>query len=120
MRLPSTLLATLILTLTLAACAEFTDILGDVKTGTLPSTSRPIGQAFDAAFPGGTWTASTTGMGEMYAFFRSTTTAEALEAAGVPEVDHNCLAGYSVRAGFQCRLTSCSHRASSTPSRSPK
>jgi hypothetical protein len=79
-----------ILALVLAGCGETTDIVGTVKAGTLPPyTTKPIGKAFDAAFPGGTWTGSTSGMGEgeMVAQFRSTGTAEALEASGVPAID---------------------------------
>ena len=65
-----------------AGCARNTDILGIVKAGTLPSTTKKIGKAFDDAFPGGTWDAATTGMGEgeMLAEFHSTTTAEALRS----------------------------------------
>jgi hypothetical protein len=87
-----------ILTLVLAGCEPNinTDILGIVKAGRLPSTTKPIGKAFDDAFPGGTWDASLTGMGEgeMLAEFHSTATAEALEASGVPPIDRkDCIDG---------------------------
>lgn len=88
-----------ILTLVLAGCGETEtpDILGIVKAGTLRSyTNKNIGQAFDHAFPGGTWETFTSGMGlgEMYAVFRSATTVEALEAAGVPDLDRKkCIDG---------------------------
>jgi hypothetical protein len=85
-----------ILTLPLAGCGEAPDILALVKAGKLPSNTKTIGEAFDAAFSGGTWTADMTGMGmgEMYAHFRSSVTAEALEASGVPPIDRkNCMDG---------------------------
>ena len=83
-----------ILTLLLAGCGETADILAIVKAGKLPSTTKTIGEAFDAVFPGGAWSADMTGMGEMYAHFRSSITAEALEASGVPPIDRkNCMDG---------------------------
>jgi hypothetical protein len=100
-----------ILTLVLAGCAESTNILAAVKAGTLPSTTKSIGKAFDEAFPGGTWDASTTGMGEgeMLAEFHSTTTAEALESSGVPHIDRkDCLDGVKspcrIQVSFQFTL----------------
>jgi hypothetical protein len=91
---PRLLLLISILTLLLAGCGETPDILAIVKAGKLPSTTKAIGEAFDAAFPGGTWSADMTGMGEMYAHFRSSSTAEALEASGVPPIDRkNCMDG---------------------------
>jgi isoaspartyl peptidase/L-asparaginase-like protein (Ntn-hydrolase superfamily) len=79
------------------------DIIAVVKAGTLPGyTNKPIGRAFDAAFPGGTWTAEETGMGEMFAHFKSTTTAETLEAADIPAIGREqCLDG----AQHPCRVT---------------
>ena len=80
-----------IVTLMLAGCGgtENANILEIVKAGKLESTNKPIGKAFDDAFPGGTWNAATTGMGigEMVAEFDSTATAEALEARGFPPID---------------------------------
>ena len=100
-----------ILTLLLAGCAENENILGVVKAGTLPSTTRKIGKAFDDAFPGGTWSASVTGMGmgEMVAEFHSIATAEALEASGVPPIDRkDCIDGVKspcrIRVSFQFTL----------------
>ena len=93
---PRWLLPISILTLLLAGCGDTPDILATVKAGKLPSTTRTIGEAFDAAFPGGTWSADMTGMGEgeMYAHFRSSSTAEALQASGVPLIDRkNCMDG---------------------------
>jgi hypothetical protein len=109
MRLAPVLVA--ILTLVLAGCAESANILGMVKAGTLPSTTKNIGKAFDDAFPGGTWGASMTGMGmgEMVAEFHSTTTAEALEASGVPPIDRkDCIDAVRspcrIRVSFQFTL----------------
>jgi hypothetical protein len=100
-----------IFTLLLAGCAENADILGIVKAGTLPSTTKKIGKVFEDAFPGGAWAASTSGMGmgEMLAEFHSTTTAEALEASGVPRIDRkDCIAGVKnpcrIRVSFQFTL----------------
>ena len=103
-----------IFTLLLASCAKNTeskDILAIVKAGSLPSTTKKIGETFDAAFPGGTWDAATTGMGEgeMLTEFHSTTTAEALEASGVPPIDRkDCMDGVKspcrIRVSFQFTL----------------
>ena len=100
-----------ILSLLFAGCAENKNILGIVKAGTLPSTTKNIGKAFDDAFPGGTWSASTTGMGEgeMLAEFHSSTTAEALESSGVPPIDRkDCIGGVKspcrIRVSFQFTL----------------
>src|SRR5260221_690063 len=41
----------LVLTLLLAGCSENTDILGIVEAGTLASTTKKIGKAFDDAIP---------------------------------------------------------------------
>ena len=85
-----------IFTLVLGGCVGGPpDIVGIVKAGTLPShPTKTIGKAFDEAFPGGTWDAEMTGMGEMYAHFRSTATAEDLEVGGVPGIDHEmCIDG---------------------------
>jgi hypothetical protein len=110
MRLTPVLVATL--TLVLAGCGETTGILAVVKAGRLPNTTKSIGKAFDDAFPGGTWDASTSGMGmgEMVAQFRSTTTAEALEASGVPPIDRkHCMNGVQspcrIRVSFQFTLS---------------
>ena len=106
-----------ILTLLLAGCAEnrerpgTAEILNTVKAGTLPSTTKKIGPTFDAAFPGGTWSAATTGMGEgeLLAEFHSTASAEALEASGVPSIDRkDCMDGIKspcrIRVSFQFTL----------------
>jgi len=103
-----------IFTVLLAGCRENTDnrdILAIVKAGSLPSTTKKIGKAFDDAFPGGTWDAATTGMGEgeMLTEFHSTTTAEALEASGVPPIDRkDCTDGVKspcrIRVSFQFTL----------------
>ena len=85
-----------IFTLVLGGCVGGPpDIVGIVKAGTLPShPTKTIGKAFDEAFPGGTWDAEMTGMGEMYAHFRSTATAEDLKPGGVPGIDHEiCIDG---------------------------
>jgi hypothetical protein len=85
-----------ILTLALAGCSEApVDIVGAVKAGTLPSnTATTIGKAFGAAFPNGIWTSWETGMGEMFAEFNAITTAENLEAGGVPDIGHGkCIDG---------------------------
>src|SRR5580658_9186242 len=98
-----------ILTLLLSGCGETPEILAIVKAGKLRSTTKAIGNAFDAAFPGGTWTADMTGMGmgEMYTHFRSSITAEALEASGVPSIDRkNCMDGVKSPSVFRCPLTS--------------
>lgn len=100
------------LTLVLAGCdREVPDILSLVKAGKLPSTTKNIGKAFDDAFPGGTWDAAVTGMGEgeMLAEFHSTATAEALEASGVPPIDRkDCIDGVKspcrIRVSFQFTL----------------
>lgn len=112
MRLAPPLLV--ILTLLLAGCRENTDnkdILAIVKAGSLPSTTKKIGKAFNDAFPGGTWDAATTGMGEgeMLTEFHSTATAEALEASGVPPIDRkDCMDGVKspcrIRVSFQFTL----------------
>jgi hypothetical protein len=112
MQLARTLLV--VLTLLLAGCAENTankDILAMVKAGSLPSTTKKIGKTFDDAFPGGTWDAATTGMGEgeMLTEFHSTATAEALEASGVPPIDRkDCMGGVKspcrIRVSFQFTL----------------
>ena len=112
MRLALPLLA--IFTVLLAGCRENTDnkdILAIVKAGSLPSTTKKIGKTFDDAFPGGTWDAATTGMGEgeMLTEFHSTTTAEALEASGVPPIDRkDCIDGVKspcrIRVSFQFTL----------------
>ena len=88
-----------LLTIVLAGCGEIPDnstIVDAVKAGTLPTTTKPIGKAFDDAFPGGEWVAFTSGMGigELVAEFHSTAKAEALEASGVPPIDRkDCIDG---------------------------
>jgi len=92
-----------LLILTLAGCGgDYPDILGAVKSNTLPGTGKMIGKAFDDAFPGGTWDAAGTGMGEMLAEFHSTASAEALEANGYPPIDRkDCIDGVE----SPCRIT---------------
>ena len=102
-----------ILTLALAGCSEApVDIVGIVKNGTLPSNpATSIGKAFGNAFPNGLWTSWETGMGEMFAEFKATTTAENLEAGGVPGISHDkCIDGVQrpcrVAVKFQFTLSS--------------
>ena len=88
-----------ILLLLVSGCSEIPTnetILGIVKAGTLPSTTKKIGPAFEEAFPGGTWDAAVSGMGEgeLVTEFHSTASAEALEASGVPPIDRKgCIDG---------------------------
>jgi hypothetical protein len=95
------------LTLLLAGCMmEDVDIAGNTKAGTLPTTTKTIGKAFDEAFPGGTWIGEGSGMGEMVTEFHSTAMAEELEARGVPPIDRkDCLDGVKspcrIRVSFQ-------------------
>jgi hypothetical protein len=67
--------------LTVAGCSLGPpDIVGFVKDATLPSRpSRPIGDAFEAAFPGGEWSPTMTGMGEMFADYKVMAPAEKLK-----------------------------------------
>jgi hypothetical protein len=85
-----------ILTLALAGCDEVpVDIVGIVKGATLPSNpAKTVGQAFGAALPNGIWTSWETGMGEKFAEFNATTTAENLEGGGIPNISHEkCIDG---------------------------
>ena len=77
-----------ILTLALARCDEVpVDIVGTVKGATLPSNpTKTVGQAFEAAFPNGIGTSWETGMGEKFAEFNATTTAENLGGGGIPNI----------------------------------
>ena len=84
-----------VFSLALAGCADVPDIVGIVKAGRLPAhTTKTVGKAFDDAFPSGLWTSDMSGMGEMFAHFRATTTAEALEAGGVSGIGRaKCIDG---------------------------
>jgi hypothetical protein len=81
--------------LVLAGCDGPINIVGMARDARLPSHPEiTVGKAFESAFPDGTWTSWGSGMGENFAEFHATATAEVLAADGVPDMQgKECIDG---------------------------